>query len=176
MTVEEEKQEEALQPTETAVTGTEEAADATAEPEDAAEKGGATTIASEVDISEESSDEDLKAGKKKIMTVAADAPWKDRMWEVFSTFWPLGLIAFGGPQAHVAILRDHLVVQRDWLDEEQFTELFAIGQVRISQRFNFQHHSRATNLFVSPSIHPSIYVCNRVFPVPQVRSLSFLRL
>lgn len=42
----------------------------------------------------------------------------------------LGLIAFGGPQAHVAILRDHLVIQRDWLDEEQFTELFAIGQVR----------------------------------------------
>jgi len=49
---------------------------------------------------------------------------------VFTTFWPLGLVAFGGPQAHVAILRDHLVDQRDWLDEEQFTELFAIGQVR----------------------------------------------
>jgi len=28
----------------------------------------------------------------------------------------------------VAILREHLVVQRDWLDEEQFIELFAIGQ------------------------------------------------
>jgi chromate transporter len=40
----------------------------------------------------------------------------------------LGFVAFGGPQAHVAILRDHLVVQRDWLDEEQFTQLFAIGQ------------------------------------------------
>jgi chromate transporter len=66
--------------------------------------------------------------KKVLMKVAADAPWKDRMWEVFSTFWPLGLIAFGGPQAHVAILHDHLVVQRDWLDDEQFTELFAIGQ------------------------------------------------
>ena len=38
------------------------------------------------------------------------------------------MIAFGGPQAHVAILRDHLVEQRDWLDEEAFTELFAIGQ------------------------------------------------
>lgn len=47
---------------------------------------------------------------------------------VFTTFWPLGLIAFGGPQAHVAILRDHLVDQRDWLDEESFLELFAIGQ------------------------------------------------
>ena len=46
----------------------------------------------------------------------------------FSTFWPLGLVAFGGPQAHVAILRDHLVEQRQWMDEEEFTELFAIGQ------------------------------------------------
>jgi hypothetical protein len=50
---------------------------------------------------------------------------------VFTTFWPLGLVAFGGPQAHVAILRDHLVDQRDWLDEDQFMELFAIGQVRL---------------------------------------------
>jgi hypothetical protein len=35
---------------------------------------------------------------KKQMLVSADAPWGERMWEVFSTFWPLGLIAFGGPQ------------------------------------------------------------------------------
>jgi hypothetical protein len=79
----------------------------------------------------ESNEEPEEGKKKKMKMVAADAPWKDRMWEVFTTFWPLGLIAFGGPQAHVAILRDHLVEQRDWLDEEQFTELFAIGQVRI---------------------------------------------
>lgn len=79
---------------------------------------------------EEEEEEAEKNDDKRIrMKVAADAPWKDRMWEVFVTFWPLGFVAFGGPQAHVAILRDHLVVQRDWLDEEQFTELFAIGQV-----------------------------------------------
>lgn len=66
--------------------------------------------------------------KRKHMKVSVDAPWSERMYEVAMTFAPLGLVAFGGPQAHVAILRDHLVVQRDWLDEEQFTELFAIGQ------------------------------------------------
>lgn len=49
---------------------------------------------------------------------------------VFTTFWPLGFFAFGGPAAHIALLRDHLVVQRDWVDDEQFQELFAIGQVR----------------------------------------------
>lgn len=57
-----------------------------------------------------------------------DTPWLTRLHEVLVTFWPLGFVAFGGPQAHVAILRDHLVVQRDWMDEEAFTELFAIGQ------------------------------------------------
>jgi chromate transporter len=57
-----------------------------------------------------------------------DTAWSTRMWEVFTTYLPLGFVAFGGPQAHVAILRDHLVVQRDWMDETQFTELFAIGQ------------------------------------------------
>ena len=36
--------------------------------------------------------------KKVHMKVAADAPWSARMWEVFTTFWPLGLVAFGGPQ------------------------------------------------------------------------------
>jgi hypothetical protein len=35
---------------------------------------------------------------EKAPHVSADAPWGERMWEVFSTFWPLGLIAFGGPQ------------------------------------------------------------------------------
>lgn len=83
------------------------------------------------DTEDGSGEKENETDDKRIrMTVAADAPWTERMWEVFTTFWPLGFIAFGGPQAHVAILRDHLVIQRDWLDEEQFTELFAIGQVR----------------------------------------------
>jgi len=85
----------------------------------------------EIDKAEEEPATTTTEESKKIPSLPADAPWADRMWEVFTTFWPLGICAFGGPQAHIAILRDHLVVQRDWLDEEQFTELFAIGQVRI---------------------------------------------
>jgi chromate transporter len=78
--------------------------------------------------SEDGDNEKENDEEKKTSVVSPDAPWSERMWEVFTTFWPLGLVAFGGPQAHVAILRDHLVEQRGWMDEEQFTELFAIGQ------------------------------------------------
>ena len=52
-----------------------------------AEKNGA-----EDDTEEEDNDKDASQKKKRHMTVAADAPWKDRMWEVFTTFWPLGLV------------------------------------------------------------------------------------
>lgn len=90
--------------------------------DDSADSKGDVVKADDNDAEEETDD------KRKKMKVSVDAPWSERMWEVFTTFWPLGLVAFGGPQAHVAILRDHLVIQRDWLDEEAFTELFAIGQ------------------------------------------------
>jgi hypothetical protein len=42
-------------------------------------------------------DEEAKQKTKKTL-VAVDAPWSERMWEVFYTFWPLGFVAFGGPQ------------------------------------------------------------------------------
>lgn len=54
-------------------------------------------------------------------------PLSVRLNDVFVTFWSLGFLAFGGPQ-DVAILRDHLVIQREWMDEDEFTELFAISQ------------------------------------------------
>lgn len=57
-----------------------------------------------------------------------DAPLRQRIMEVIKAYWMIGLIAFGGPSAHVGILRDHLVVQRNWMSEEAFMELFAIGQ------------------------------------------------
>ena len=50
----------------------------------------------------------------------ATVPYATRLKEVVTTFWPLGLVAFGGPQAHVAILREHLVVNEKWLDVSAF--------------------------------------------------------
>ena len=46
------------------------------------------------DVAKGEQEEEGDPGNKKQlhMKVAADAPWKDRMWEVFTTFWPLGLV------------------------------------------------------------------------------------
>ena len=43
-------------------------------------------------------------------------------------FLPLGWIAFGGPQAHIALLQERFVERRQWLDEERFVELLGLGQ------------------------------------------------
>ncbi len=39
-------------------------------------------------------------------------------------FWPLGLIAFGGPAAHIALLRERFVQKKKTIDEDTFVELF----------------------------------------------------
>ena len=57
-----------------------------------------------------------------------DDPFLTRLNDVLQTFYPLGFVAFGGPQAHIAILRDHLVIKHNWMEEDEFLELFAIGQ------------------------------------------------
>ncbi|CAO3574403.1 unnamed protein product [Mortierella alpina] len=55
-------------------------------------------------------------------------PLKDRLREVFNTYFKFGYTTFGGPAAHIAILYDEIVVKREWISSEQFTELFAICQ------------------------------------------------
>lgn len=45
--------------------------------------------------------------------------------EVALVFLMLGLIAFGGPAAHVALMRRELVVRRKWLPENEFLRMFA---------------------------------------------------
>ena len=51
-----------------------------------------------------------------------------RLAEVGWSFLPLGWIAFGGPQAHIALLHEQFVVRRQWLDERRFAELLGLGQ------------------------------------------------
>jgi len=37
-------------------------------------------------------------------------------------------VAFGGPQADIALLQDRFVFRRQWLDEQRLTELLGMGQ------------------------------------------------
>lgn len=45
--------------------------------------------------------------------------------EVAVAFLTLGLVAFGGPAAHVALMRRELVVRRKWVEEKEFLRMFA---------------------------------------------------
>ena len=51
-----------------------------------------------------------------------------RLLEVAWGFLPLGWVAFGGPQAHIALLQDRFVFRSQWLDEQRFAELLGMGQ------------------------------------------------
>ncbi|MFZ6028688.1 MAG: chromate efflux transporter [Chloroflexota bacterium] len=46
-----------------------------------------------------------------------------RLLEVTKLFFKLGLTAFGGPAAHVAIMHDEVVKRRKWLTDQEFLDL-----------------------------------------------------
>ncbi|MDM1407041.1 chromate efflux transporter [Myroides sp. DF42-4-2] len=43
--------------------------------------------------------------------------------EIAKVFTKLGIIGFGGPAAHIAMMREEVVVQRKWMDEQHFLDL-----------------------------------------------------
>jgi chromate transporter len=50
-------------------------------------------------------------------------PSPTRSSELALLFLRLGATAFGGPAAHIAMMRDEVVTRRRWLDEERFLDL-----------------------------------------------------
>lgn len=43
--------------------------------------------------------------------------------EIFKLFFRLGLVAFGGPAAHIAMIHKEVVDKRKWMDEKHFLDL-----------------------------------------------------
>ncbi|NDJ34349.1 MAG: chromate transporter, partial [Chloroflexi bacterium] len=43
--------------------------------------------------------------------------------EVGALFLRLGITAFGGPAAHIAMMRDEVVERRKWIDDQHFLDL-----------------------------------------------------
>ena len=57
------------------------------------------------------------------------APLGPRLRELARVFLKLGVIGFGGPAAHIALMEDELVRRRQWLSREAFLDL--VGAVNL---------------------------------------------
>ena len=49
--------------------------------------------------------------------------------EVAGLFLKLGFIAFGGPAAHIALMRQEVVQRRKWLSEQEFLDLLGASNL-----------------------------------------------
>ena len=54
---------------------------------------------------------------------------KHRLGELARLFLRLGLTAFGGPAAHVAMMQDEIVRRRGWMTQEKFLDLLAAAHL-----------------------------------------------
>ncbi|KAJ3281469.1 hypothetical protein HDU79_010737 [Rhizoclosmatium sp. JEL0117] len=60
----------------------------------------------------------------------ARLPLLQRCKEALLGMWPMGWIAFGGPQGFIALLFKTYVVERKWITEEIFLELYAVAMAQ----------------------------------------------
>src|SRR5258708_4100887 len=53
-------------------------------------------------------------------------PSRHALLEVLWLFLRLGFTAFGGPAAHIAMMREEVVRRRQWINEERFVDLIGV--------------------------------------------------
>lgn len=63
------------------------------------------------------------------MRSSAAEPRATPLRQLAALFLKLGATAFGGPAAHIAMMRQEVVVRRAWLDDRRFLELLAAANV-----------------------------------------------
>ena len=91
------------------------------------EKSEPQIIKSDAAMAAAADPEDVKpkAGIEDLSNV----PYGTRLMQVAKAFLPMGFIAFGGPQAHIALFMKTFVNGKEpWLDEQRFMELMSLGQ------------------------------------------------
>lgn len=54
---------------------------------------------------------------------------RERLLELATVFSKLGIIAFGGPAAHIAMMDDEVVKRRQWMDRERLLDLLGISNL-----------------------------------------------
>ena len=62
------------------------------------------------------------------MPAAAQIP-AGSLREIAALFLKLGFVAFGGPAAHIALMRDEVVTRRRWMAEQQFLDLLGASNL-----------------------------------------------
>jgi len=60
---------------------------------------------------------------RRAHTIANVKPTDGRVREVTRLFLRLGVLGFGGPAAHIAMMRAEVVVRRGWIDDNEFLDL-----------------------------------------------------
>lgn len=50
------------------------------------------------------------------------------LWNLFSTFFKIGLFTFGGGYAMIPLLQAELVERKKWITEEEIMDYYSIGQ------------------------------------------------
>ena len=59
----------------------------------------------------------------------ADEKRSGRLREIAGLFLKLGVIGFGGPAAHIALMEDEVVEKRGWLSRERFLDLVGVTSI-----------------------------------------------
>ncbi len=64
-----------------------------------------------------------KSTTKEFYTLSKEEQ-KNRLKEIVLVFLKIGITAFGGPAAHVAMMDDEIVNKRKWLDKDKFLDFY----------------------------------------------------